>query len=560
MDLGADKCMPCSSLAGIQCPSSGITTANMTVKAGYYYYYDAGADLHSAVECATAVACPGGSIDATGEEALVSTRSCGPNRQGVLCAQCVDGTYEWGAQCLQCSGSTYIPVFMLVVALTWLYVIVIHYLSNPRDLREGRDAGTKVLLFFISTVRLVTGGEVRWLSWLGVFDFEAEKAAGGAFCVLPLGPVEKMAFEVVVPLLGMVLLGVTAGSHYLYRKLRGHRVASQAYFRTLCALAIFSYTSISNVTLNYLDCQEIANTGIELVRTAQAVDCSSQSYKSLRIFMYMLLAFPIVLLPLMIMAFLHRYHKQGTLQDKVASFGTLFETYDKEMFWFEGFALLRRSLYVFTLTVLPVDELVKSQIFVAFTVVFLTVHLTTLPYVLGKDDFFEKCSLLCLLFITLFQTGRREEDVLSEPVQILITVLVILMMLLFIFLTLYSKPGLRMHKELPSVVVAFLARRGIKPLNLSTQEVPKTEEEMDSPAIAVFPSAVIVEKGPSRLEMVEDEEERATEEDLEMTTVGAPASDHSDVIKGQTQTQTQTQTEPKTETETETETEVSAAT
>jgi hypothetical protein len=560
MDLRVYQCKPCP--VGIFCNSPGITTANMMLKEGYYYYYDADQDLHDAVECATEIACPGGSLDASSKEALRSTRSCGTNRQGLLCAQCVEDTYEWGARCLQCSESTYIPVFIGIVAVTWLYVVVIHHISNPEDLREGRDAGTKVFLFFISTVRLVTGGEVRWLSWLGVFDFEAEKATGGRVCVLPLDPMAKMLFEVVLPLLGIVLLGLTAGIHSLYRKLRGHPTAGKAYFRTLCALAIFSYTAISNVTLNYLDCQEIGDTGIELVRSAQAVDCNSQSYKSLRVFMYMLVVFPIALLPLMIMAFLHHYHKQGTLQSKVASFGILFETYDKEFFWFEGFALLRRSLFVMTLTVLPVDELAKSQIFVALTVVFGTVHSATLPYVLGKDDFFEKCSLLCLLFITLFQTGRREEDVLSDPVQAFITVLVLLMVLLFIFLTLYSQPTLQLDRKLPQAVVAFLAKRGIKPLVFVKTEAAKEKEveKKDPGTMAVLPSAVSVGAPAIDLEMVEDEAGGAGEKELELVTVGtsAPPPLHIDAISSPSQkmreeegTEVGTETEPGMEAEAE---------
>ena len=129
-----------------------------------------------------------------------------------MCAQCLEGYYEWGGSCLTCDPSVYYPALMGLLVLIWIYVLVIHHLTNP-TVTTG-DAGVKCFMFYISTFRLMAGGEVRWLSWLSIFDFEAEQASQGNLCFLPLDPTDKFLFQVMVPIVGLGLLLLSAALHW----------------------------------------------------------------------------------------------------------------------------------------------------------------------------------------------------------------------------------------------------------------------------------------------------------------------------------------------------------
>ena len=229
---------------------------------------------------------------------------------------------------MTCDPGTYVPAFIALISGVWLYVLVIHKLSNPAE--PNGDAAVKCIMFFGSTFRLITGGEVRWLSWLSIFDFEPSQASGGSVCFLPLDPVQKMAFQVLVPFLGLFQLALTALIVWGFRRLqlairsKSMEFKLDPFMRTCIALLMFSYTQISTTTFSFLDCMEIG--GLNLVRTSPGIDCNSSEYASWLPLVYTCFVYSL-LFPWLPWLGLRRFHKRNDIQRMRSKVGNLYETY-----------------------------------------------------------------------------------------------------------------------------------------------------------------------------------------------------------------------------------------
>lgn len=488
-DIPQGTCIRCP--LGVVCTQIGVTSANALLEPGYFQpevdVVEGEIEQFVApVQCVNIAACEGGNAS--------GINSCGPRRTGMLCAQCIEGLYDWGGECLNCEASTYVPAFGALLVVIWLYVLVIHKISNPQE--YSGDAGTKCFLFFTSTFRVITGNEVRWLQWLGLFDGEPTSVTGGKVCYLPLDPSQKLVFQAAVPFMALGFLLLTSGLHWSLTKCRQRRDFSfKPYIRTICSLLIFSYTTISSTTFAYLDCKNfnLEDTGPEvlLVRTEPGLDCNTLEYKRNLNIVYVFLGLVLVL-PWMPWLLLRRHHSTGALKDMQSKLGILYETYKLKHFYFESIALFRRTLYVLTLTspIISIDETLKSQLFVFWSVLFLLIQIFTEPYVLRQDDVFEMISLSTLVAISLFQTGRRDEDILPWNLQVFISVSVLLVFASFILLQLAPMPSV--HRRLPSGLASFLAKSGIAP-SPGTQglAVPRQQNQAVS-----SDSGVLKESGP----------------------------------------------------------------
>eukprot|EP00808_Paulinella_micropora_P001533 g80709.t1 len=446
---GLKSCQTCA--PGVACYDVGITSSNLTVENGFFL--EPLLETFEPIRCVQAGACVGGF---TASLEVSRNALCGPNRHGPLCAQCVEGTYDWGT-CDVCEKSTYIPVIIAGLFFIFTYVLVIHKLANPAV--PNGDGSVKTAMFFISTLRLLLDNKV-WLSWLGLVSLQLNSTSSGGRCLLPLLPQGKMVMQVCIPITALFFLIFTGVLRkvYLIQRKRRQEWSIAPFVRALCALLIVSYTTIADTALSALDCIAIGN--LRLVRTAPAIDCDSQEYKRLLPFVYAIVVFPVATFPFLIAIVLYFYHRRGRIEYLSSHMGVLFENYDAEMYLFESAALLRRTLFVLVFAVLRVDAVTKFQLYVLLCLCFLVLHALTRPYVLPKDDVFETISLSGLTLIALVQTGRLNEQ-LPRVVQIIITTIVALVALCFVFLQLYTKPQLHLHRICPKALVDLLDSWGV---------------------------------------------------------------------------------------------------
>lgn len=479
LDVSLNQCIECP--ASVDCSEFGTSSDNLILNPGYYLVPSTSAEEGGAevqgfldpVACLNEANCVGGSVSTGGENSSV----CSEFRTGPLCAQCIEGRFEWGGNCITCDPEVYAPAFVVLVILTWIYVRIIHTLSNPP--KPTGSAGAKCLMFFISTFRIIVGNEIRWLSWFSFLDFEADQGAGGLVCLLPLDPYDKMTFQVGVPFLGLFLLGITA--LYKFCKISIFNACwpqntpilfnGNRYLRTLTSLSLFSYSAISNTTFAYLDCMDIG--GLSLVRTNPGIDCASEKYRDFLPVVGVCLAY-VVLFPAFPWIYLRQHYKAGTLKDVQARVGVFFETYDYDEYYFESLALFRRTIFVVIATspYFYLNSIVKSQLFVFFSIIFFLFHQYRLPYFLAHDDLFESISLCALAFISLFLTGLSDYERLPPVTQAFVSIVMLLVLLAFLFLQLYVNPLFKLGKCLPQSLVDYLGEHKVWPASKN----PETEE------------------------------------------------------------------------------------
>lgn len=112
--------------------------------------------------------------------------------------------------------------------------------------------------------------------------------------------------------------------------------------RTVVALYLFSYTSISQHVLRYLECVPVGLYSV--VFTAPAIDCHSPEYKKYLGPIVVMMIVEIFMLPLIIILWLV-HNRRRILSDNAqfkATFGILFECYTKKAFsWSACFRVSR---------------------------------------------------------------------------------------------------------------------------------------------------------------------------------------------------------------------------
>jgi hypothetical protein len=203
------------------------------------------------------------------------------------------------------------------------------------------------------------------------------------------------------------------------------------YVRALLSILVFSYTSVSNATLSFLNCVQVADSHV--VFDSPAIDCDSERYKRWLGAVYFLLAFPVIGFPLAITVSLWHANRRRRLGEAhvVARWGFLYEQYRAETYWWEALALLRRSGLVAISVVLWNHPLERGQAFSVFALLLLVLQLYFQPFVTVLDNRLEDISLASLCLLSILLTGQISAD---KPLllQVLATLVVIAALTVFV--------------------------------------------------------------------------------------------------------------------------------
>jgi hypothetical protein len=186
-----------------------------------------------------------------------------------LCGECAEGfAFALGSSvCVRCTEAQWGYVVLLVLVL-WVLVLLLHAVSQ-------RPSGRlKILLFFLSSVRLVSGPGNTTFAWLGILEQSTEQSWWNV-CVLPLGPYGLVLLRLLLPAIGAAQLLATfalsrlallrccsrlasaedcAARRGLVGRWLGPLYAPLAFLRTLVALSITSYTEVTTVVIETLQC------------------------------------------------------------------------------------------------------------------------------------------------------------------------------------------------------------------------------------------------------------------------------------------------------------------
>ena len=144
-----------------------------------------------------------------------------------------------------------------------------------------------VFLYFVQTALLIAGTEASWLQWLSFLNFTPQQS--GTPCPVNLDAYQQMALSIVVAMLFFLLLCVTMVVHRLATA--GHiscgtslqrfrdRIplfSVDAYARTAVALFLYSYTQVTSVVLQYLNCVPAGN-GSSVLYSSPTISCADET-------------------------------------------------------------------------------------------------------------------------------------------------------------------------------------------------------------------------------------------------------------------------------------------
>jgi hypothetical protein len=210
------------------------------------------------------------------------------------------------------------------------------------------------------------------------------------------------------------------------------------YLRTLLALFLFTYNSIANTVLKYMDCLTIDSDTI-VVASYPAISCRSDQYKSLLPMFLSLLGVVVGAAPFVLLFSLLWLHYRGRLQQHQATFGIVYDVYRDKRYWWEFVVLLRRVCLVALTVWLRDDRKTMMSMLTVANIAILCAHMIASPFATKHDNQMESLSLMLLAVVTAVLTPL--EIPLETDISLALSLTVLIPSLGFIALCLWARVG-----------------------------------------------------------------------------------------------------------------------
>lgn len=493
-DIGSDSCVPCppgsySSINGSdtceQCPADTATSAEGSpicqpcasgkvsgpgqsfcqgCELSQYLLTTSSYDALKCEKCPFGAVCSGGTISsvegfwlATDNEGhktplrctpgACMAGQCGVNRieDSVLCGKCAEGHYEWGGECIECSGYNAGLIATIIFAgFAYLYVFF--------HITQSTHGETKIFLFFVQMGIVLVGQNHEWTSWMGIFDFDVLSRT--KVCIAPWSPLTKLFVIGMIPFFSMAQLGLVSVGAYLVQKLRGKLFHGTPYVRTLVGLFVFSYNSVTISTLAFFNCRDVPDgDGTRRLATAPSVDCSSSEYVSTTVLAIVLLMVFVVGIPFGTMAWLVRLHKhrKHMLSDRRfrETWGVLFDVYTERHYLWEIFSLSRRVVLIAVTVIWSQNPAAKYSALTLLLLLFYIIQMYYRPYTYGIDNQLEAASLSLLLLLSAVLSTTSDPLTLRDNILVLMLFVVPAMMLFgyLVYARVHNKLGRKLARN-----------------------------------------------------------------------------------------------------------------
>ena len=369
--------------------------------------------------------CEGSSI-ATHESIVCSSLR---DPESPLCGACISPYVDWQGECARNDGAIVSLVFTV-----FGNTALMHLLS------QGEPGETTILLFWIQVSSFISGPTVKGMNWQHVFSFAPEQLTSPAGCTFLMEPAFVPVYNIVILLLfplclvalGVVLLGAqrvwvavhgcrgkrgAAIPEVVFMGLNVFVPSVAAFRRTLFAIALYSYGTISETAVSYLRCVSVDSRSI--VFALPWISCEGADYASARSFMIAMIIIVVVGFPCGIFWLLrgfdtrvdsHGYPLPSAFRYNTKHFGKykyLWESQAPSGAAWQAVILIRQMMLVAVSVGLGLFQRAKNMSFGLLFIFFLILHAWKQPY-LPVDDFalihfnvLESFGLTCLLVLSL---------------------------------------------------------------------------------------------------------------------------------------------------------------
>jgi len=406
----ANSCAACPKLDGILCADGKIN-----VKAAYWVHITSSKQIQS-LPCASDKVCVGGLFSSD------SSVLCGANRKtsnNVLCGQCIDGYIEVEGQCVQCNEANGGYIILLLFLAT-LYVGVIHFLSRM----PSEKASVTIFMYFIQSSLLILSPVTTYMSWIGFFNFNPDKSTGPV-CIIPMSGLQIIGFNIATTFLFFAILGVISLLNVLLVKLYPLHFAFNAkhYKKTVISLVLYSYTQITSICIDYLNCTNVEDHG-RYMFTIPSVSCDDSSYKTIYPLMIILLVLYTVGVPSVIFFVLFR--NRNRLETKTdASFALLYKPFKLGCFFWQSWILMRRVAMACISAFLMNVKSTRALSTTMLNLLCLVLQMWLVPFKRNIDNSMESFSLLSLIILSSVQSYSSPPSYDSFTISISLIVVII---------------------------------------------------------------------------------------------------------------------------------------
>eukprot|EP00736_Rhodelphis_marinus_P011774 Rmarinus@m.19225 len=364
---------------------------------------------------------------------------CKKNREGMLCAECVDGYSEWGGECVSCEeGDAWVACLLVIYCVAVLLMVL---LKPPRRKPEG-----KIAIFALQTMSVIAVYSRRYslrvVELAGALSFNTdmifELAAKGR-CLFRATAIGKRIFDLLSPLALCALIGI----FYLLRVSYARRLnqpvspVQEHYVRAFLVLISFLSMPLSQATFSLLRCMDFRGESVLVVSPTS--ECFGVSW----VVAFLVLVFVVFGYPLFVVTFLYRnrhnlYDKNGQPHP---AYGMLYAPYRRECYLTDPIYLLRRTVVALFVVVLSGDEYhIWRACVVCFLIsVMIVVQAIVQPY---RDPTVNAQEIMWLSLVGLLAVAEAltaaadtypDPDVFEDEVRFLLQLVALGSLFVFIF-------------------------------------------------------------------------------------------------------------------------------
>jgi hypothetical protein len=214
-------------------------------------------------------------------------------------------------------------------------------------------------------------------------------------------------------------------------KLRSMFFTTDAYLLSLVQVLIVTYQGITQSAFTFFGCNNFGHETSRLVEHTNIV-CYTSEYWKWSILYFPLIVYALVF-PIAIIVFLRIFRSRLFTESFSERFGALYSSYRPELYWFEGVALLRRTIIVGAAMLLSkFGNQITMFILGLLFGLFLVVNRVTKPFSISIENHLEEMSLLTLLLVNWIEISAFKEG--ARMIMILICIIPVSIVLIVYFI------------------------------------------------------------------------------------------------------------------------------
>jgi predicted outer membrane repeat protein len=344
--------------------------------------------------------CPAGFCGSGGE--------CTEHRSGILCGHCEEGYQNSDGTCIECKKTDPGSLFSNLLLL-WIFITALQLVSKAPEGKSSESVSglTKIVVFFVQTIPFVMTPAHKIAKLFSFFNFQlffnvASKCSFKAdfyqnFLIYNFLPAILFAFLMVNLFIHFIAYLIARCTHHRWEKYL--KVDKSWYIRTMTSLLSFSYTTITQNVILYLNCRDVGD--YRVVASNPDVSCRTDKYHHYSALAYILLALYVLAFPIALAAFLYCAKlKKWFDNEKFSTYvGLMYQPFRPNYYFWEVVILVRRLIVIGIYVLAYSTTSARNLGLFCFSLLMLSIHVITQPFASKSENNVETALLMLLTLL-----------------------------------------------------------------------------------------------------------------------------------------------------------------